>query len=112
MRLFYLFFFKCLGSPRVLHSFPTRRSSDLSGSGRYACASFCPPPHPYCAHGLVRARLPCAQYGCRSEEHTSELQSLRHLVCRLLLEKKKNLKLAHAKRIIQMSSLLLIQVVM
>src|SRR5205814_4551277 len=26
--------------------------------------------------------------GCRSEEHTSELQSLRHLVCRLLLEKK------------------------
>src|SRR5947199_5360638 len=28
----------------------------------------------------------------RSEEHTSELQSLRHLVCRLLLEKKKNEK--------------------
>src|SRR5258705_3979046 len=28
--------------------------------------------------------------GGRSEEHTSELQSLRHLVCRLLLEKKKN----------------------
>src|SRR5437899_6467749 len=27
----------------------------------------------------------------RSEEHTSELQSLRHLVCRLLLEKKKTL---------------------
>src|SRR5437899_7594284 len=27
--------------------------------------------------------------GLRSEEHTSELQSLRHLVCRLLLEKKK-----------------------
>src|SRR5262245_65257384 len=27
----------------------------------------------------------------RSEEHTSELQSLRHLVCRLLLEKKKQL---------------------
>src|SRR5258705_4297999 len=26
----------------------------------------------------------------RSEEHTSELQSLRHLVCRLLLEKKNN----------------------
>src|SRR5262245_63526886 len=26
--------------------------------------------------------------GLRSEEHTSELQSLRHLVCRLLLEKK------------------------
>src|SRR5215472_17876954 len=27
--------------------------------------------------------------GMQSEEHTSELQSLRHLVCRLLLEKKK-----------------------
>src|SRR5258705_9746874 len=32
------------------------------------------------AYGLARDR---------SEEHTSELQSLRHLVCRLLLEKKK-----------------------
>src|SRR5258705_1926678 len=30
-------------------------------------------------------------YALRSEEHTSELQSLRHLVCRLLLEKKKQL---------------------
>src|ERR1035438_9093486 len=29
----------------------------------------------------------------RSEEHTSELQSLRHLVCRLLLEKKKKKKI-------------------
>src|ERR1035438_10776046 len=28
-------------------------------------------------------------WASRSEEHTSELQSLRHLVCRLLLEKKK-----------------------
>src|SRR5437899_7950967 len=30
----------------------------------------------------------------RSEEHTSELQSLRHLVCRLLLEKKKKKKIS------------------
>src|SRR5471030_3410432 len=30
-----------------------------------------------------------AKVKVRSEEHTSELQSLRHLVCRLLLEKKK-----------------------
>src|SRR2546429_1389855 len=29
-------------------------------------------------------------WSCRSEEHTSELQSRLHLVCRLLLEKKKN----------------------
>src|SRR5437899_4860143 len=35
----------------------------------------------------------CRQVVCtRSEEHTSELQSLRHLVCRLLLEKKKQKK--------------------
>src|SRR5205814_3864641 len=35
-------------------------------------------------HGHPRGPRP------RSEEHTSELQSLRHLVCRLLLEKKKH----------------------
>src|SRR5947199_1626564 len=35
-------------------------------------------------------------HGRRSEEHTSELQSLRHLVCRLLLEKKKNSSAMHA----------------
>src|SRR5437899_6403856 len=34
-------------------------------------------------------RAPTAPRRRRSEEHTSELQSLRHLVCRLLLEKKK-----------------------
>src|SRR2546425_7071757 len=33
--------------------------------------------------------------GGRSEEHTSELQSLAYLVCRLLLEKKKNLTKRH-----------------
>src|SRR5205823_7329621 len=32
----------------------------------------------------------CFVLGMRSEEHTSELQSLAYLVCRLLLEKKKN----------------------
>src|SRR5437899_7179508 len=35
----------------------------------------------------------------RSEEHTSELQSLRHLVCRLLLEKKKKKKTKKNKKI-------------
>src|SRR5438045_8973757 len=53
---------------------------------------------------LFRSNVPCLQRNragtatsgagagscsSRSEEHTSELQSLRHLVCRLLLEKKK-----------------------
>src|SRR5947199_2775399 len=37
----------------------------------------------------------------RSEEHTSELQSLRHLVCRLLLEKKKKKKHQHTKTLRQ-----------
>src|SRR5262245_65329072 len=53
-----------------------------------------------------RPRLPCRR-GCRgsrsgatatrSEEHTSELQSLRHLVCRLLLEKKKKNRSLYSK---------------
>src|SRR5258705_10166127 len=42
------------------------------------------------SHGSVE------ELGARSEEHTSELQSLRHLVCRLLLEKKKQHLLAFA----------------
>src|SRR5205814_8127664 len=37
------------------------------------------------------SRTPVTPFA-RSEEHTSELQSLRHLVCRLLLEKKKTNK--------------------
>src|ERR1041384_2602281 len=36
---------------------------------------------------LSRARHPCLARSARSEEHTSELQSLAYLVCRLLLEK-------------------------
>src|SRR2546429_2438477 len=35
------------------------------------------------------AGLDTRRHACRSEEHTSELQSRLHLVCRLLLEKKK-----------------------
>src|SRR5947199_5239453 len=45
------------------------------------------------ATGLVVDRIELKRRA-RSEEHTSELQSLRHLVCRLLLEKKK--KESHA----------------
>src|SRR5438045_9279251 len=40
-----------------------------------------------CHRSAEGARVPARR--TRSEEHTSELQSLRHLVCRLLLEKKK-----------------------
>src|SRR5258705_7102691 len=42
-------------------------------------------------HSGGSARHSASHAGWRSEEHTSELQSLRHLVCRLLLEKKKKL---------------------
>src|SRR2546422_3296529 len=43
---------------------------------------------PHLAHRMIQ--LPCDRYvRPRSEEHTSELQSRLHLVCRLLLEKKK-----------------------
>src|SRR5205814_2710788 len=42
------------------------------------------------AWGLAIQATSLAVIALRSEEHTSELQSLRHLVCRLLLEKKTN----------------------
>src|SRR5205823_9319921 len=97
--------------PPPLHSFPTRRSSDLppclhrrSRSLTAACLTvpIRRPPYVACVvpstgrrpvalgrladrrRRMRRARRP----GQRSEEHTSELQSLAYLVCRLLLEKK------------------------
>src|SRR2546422_6113293 len=51
--------------------------------------AFCPPGNLRSFRGQ-RARSPCGIP--RSEEHTSELQSRLHLVCRLLLEKKKKKK--------------------
>src|SRR6266403_3375389 len=57
-----------------------------------------PPGGPEPDRGLGRAAVPVG----RSEEHTSELQSRRGLVCRLLLEKKKRivtpLSLIHEKK--------------
>src|SRR5205823_13056477 len=95
------FFFYRLSDPRSLHSFPTRRSSDLLACDRA--------PRWRCRHAEAACRAcsgrgvhasasggdasPCrrsrAGDASRSEEHTSELQSLAYLVCRLLLEKKK-----------------------
>src|SRR3712207_7949311 len=53
--------------------------------------------HPAVEHRLARSpevaqrhRHPQLQRHVRSEEHTSELQSRQYLVCRLLLDKKKN----------------------
>src|SRR5256885_2980937 len=49
-----------------------------------------------CAGGLAPGRLDGDGGAIRSEEHTSELQSPCNLVCRLLLEKKKNANSSHA----------------
>src|SRR5438046_4919561 len=69
-----LFFYEC-GNPRDLHSFPTRRSSDLQSSPARSSCSPC------------RLRLVGRTTGldCRSGGHTSELQSLTKLVFRLPL---------------------------
>src|SRR2546425_5576976 len=49
-----------------------------------------PPPAPACRESGPRSRVSHrGRRTSRSEEHTSELQSLAYLVCRLLLEKKK-----------------------
>src|SRR3712207_8562930 len=44
---------------------------------------------------LVSTGARLREVGTRSEEHTSELQSRQYLVCRLLLEKKKNNQYTH-----------------
>src|SRR5947199_3684000 len=95
---------------RDLHSFPTRRSSDLFDFYAFPAAGFTyktkivkpfflclgTGPLPWfwnnvffhnCSSEFVGSERLETRH--RSEEHTSELQSLRHLVCRLLLEKKK-----------------------
>src|SRR5690606_39442571 len=105
------FSFLCCVALRTLHSFPTRRSSDLPGCTHWSARpSPCLPaarrtsPAPQSPRHRWAPRPPGAsltcrrctrtvpgQYkNCRSEEHTSELQSRENLVCRLLLEKKKN----------------------
>src|SRR5205809_6061405 len=70
-----------------LHSFPTRRSSDLQRRRQLGRADV----------NKLELRRIAAEAQVRSEEHTSELQSRLHLVCRLLLEKK-NLARAWARR--------------
>src|SRR5258705_8585198 len=54
-------------------------------------------------------RDPRRPRGRRSEEHTSELQSLRHLVCRLLLEKKKKKKNQKVKSNVLLNSLVIVE---
>src|SRR5205823_11450320 len=98
-------------SPHYLHSFPTRRSSDLMADAlsvkrrpptlrlppwRAGISIVIPerdaPDMLKCALTSLDAALGRFDEDAeiRSEEHTSELQSLAYLVCRLLLEKKKH----------------------
>src|SRR5690606_42104884 len=84
-------------APRALHSFPTRRSSDLadvpSAQMSYANTLFSTATQLAVGLGItlgaIGIRIGEKVSEARSEEHTSELQSRENLVCRLLLEKKK-----------------------
>src|SRR5690606_41082780 len=102
-------FYICVASPADLHSFPTRRSSDLPRLKPCARASMVVIPlgliplpfrlaPPMNEESPLARSLPPAIHWMpnsaalsvlRSEEHTSELQSRENLVCRLLLVKKK-----------------------
>src|SRR5205085_11460024 len=106
-----LFFFSCARHHRHLHSFPTRRSSDLDGSGyrgRPIALGANEKTYSEQSTAMLQNSFRNATYSIivmnaaevsflraeaalrnRSEEHTSELQSQSNLVCRLLLEKKK-----------------------
>src|SRR5207244_12998018 len=91
--------------PHPPPSFPTRRSSDLASSAG-ASPKADTPGSPRTPSATAWARAPTSRPTrirraqvqsakewfslSRSEEHTSELQSPDHLVCRLLLEKKNN----------------------
>src|SRR5262245_63375576 len=67
------------------------RPERSTSSRRWPKASGCRRSRPWPA-GRRCSRATSTRCPRRSEEHTSELQSLRHLVCRLLLEKKKHKK--------------------
>src|SRR5207244_13553826 len=101
------FFAYALSDYLYLHSFPTRRSSDLHrGSPCAASAGGTGDARHGRGEGVAegvgrrrdglradeRGEGSAAAIVNRSEEHTSELQSPDHLVCRLLLEKKKKTK--------------------
>src|SRR5438034_7682907 len=85
------------GVLRSLHSFPTRRSSDLAGSSSNRSSRSRRSASPSGRVSRIARTLSSTVSlrntdGSRSEEHTSELQSHSDLVCRLLLEKKKKKK--------------------
>src|SRR5690606_41737361 len=92
------FFLHCFAAPRHLHSFPTRRSSDLEEleflgiRDYFEGNALCLIEWPQRGAGVLPKPdldITISPQASRSEEHTSELQSRENLVCRLLLEKKK-----------------------
>src|SRR5438046_3675908 len=88
-------FFESYRHHRDLHSFPTRRSSDLAVAGELKRLTRILFVEKFGETKEFKKNKEIAQYlqsKLRSEEHTSELQSLTNLVCRLLLEKKKQKK--------------------
>src|SRR5438046_8436091 len=101
-----MFSFYSAAPLRDPHPFPTRRSSDLwtRTNRRHAGATFRAANGPEMAatadgHQATHRRSAFdaaagsgGHFRARSEEHTSELQSLTNLVCRLLLEKKNKQK--------------------
>src|SRR5437762_12619124 len=91
LRYLSLFFFYCYGHHRDLHSFPTRRSSDLLIVLQRGVIVADGSHSELLRRGGLYAEL-WRRSSERSEEHTSELQSPMYLVCRLLLEKKKKNK--------------------
>src|SRR5690242_21502708 len=95
--MFMYFLFSCYGDHLYLHSFPTRRSSDLViAVAMWLCGLSCITSMSRMWFAFARDggmpgyALKQTTFGSywRSEEHTSELQSHVNLVCRLLLEKK------------------------
>src|SRR2546422_11657674 len=79
--LFFFFFFNDTATTEIYTLSLHDALPISSGFARAGAATSWGRPRPNCGSG--RGRSP------RSEEHTSELQSRLHLVCRLLLEKKK-----------------------
>src|SRR5699024_12873817 len=88
-------FFSLFSLHRQLHSFPTRRSSDLINTLQVASVSLkkdCNLLNLNSKRSKIAKTTSKIMFPqqMRSEEHTSELQSRFDLVCRLLLEKKNN----------------------
>src|SRR5436853_3045238 len=86
-------FFLIIQRPLSSTLFPYTTLFRSSRASAHACSRIESRRHLATTRPLSRAAgLSSGNSRIRSEEHTSELQSLRHLVCRLLLEKKKRNK--------------------